>query len=469
MPLEFKRINKDGDDFELLCRDVLEDLGAKILSAPSRGPDGKKDLLIEIQNKDLIGRLESTVYLVQCKHKAHSGKSVLETDIGDFRSACDNFNAKGYFLITSTFPSTTVNNSLEATNGKGIYKTQIWDKKLLEAKIEECPNGKRIIKRYNLIDDIDILVKYTKKIIDGHENIPFTYKQQIDLLVGKALIYEEKNQFEDENFEFKEVITRHGFVCIVEALENGQIVKINKTINCQRIIYISEDTIDSIDSITLNELNNELGQYKDIWYQARLIHFGENVAIDPFLIKLIEIFYKDSPYRPQQESLNFFKLILNVKIDEKIHPVLLTEVLAVIEKNELTVLFPDILNLLDNILNSGMQDLHKTIVTQKIFHVLGKLDKDNSLLNVIENIYDKSDWIQLKVNCLEYYSLRKSDHIKDKVKALVEQSKNKSVLPKHHLIGYNFNKIQIVRNQINWPVSKYVEDYLKSIIEINST
>ncbi|WP_370276880.1 restriction endonuclease [Pontibacterium sp.] len=114
MAIDYKRLGIDGEDFELLCRDVLESYGAVILSEPTRGPDQKKDLVIEIISQDALGNTERVKYLVQCKHKAHSGKSVLESDIGDFRSACLLHETDGYFLITSTIPSVTVSNNLNA-------------------------------------------------------------------------------------------------------------------------------------------------------------------------------------------------------------------------------------------------------------------------------------------------------------------------------------------------------------------
>ncbi|MGB0503741.1 MAG: restriction endonuclease, partial [Thalassolituus sp.] len=68
MALDFTSLAKDGEDFELLCRDVLESRGIDILSHPSRGPDGKKDILISISQKNLLDVSEKTIFLVQCKH-----------------------------------------------------------------------------------------------------------------------------------------------------------------------------------------------------------------------------------------------------------------------------------------------------------------------------------------------------------------------------------------------------------------
>ena len=121
MPLDFSIL--DGEEFEFFCRDLLKSLGAQILSGPSRGPDRKKDLIIKYTIKDLIGREEELKFLVQCKNKAKSNISIYEADLGDIRSSCKIHDTNGYFLITSTIPSTSVEENLEAINLEGIYKT----------------------------------------------------------------------------------------------------------------------------------------------------------------------------------------------------------------------------------------------------------------------------------------------------------------------------------------------------------
>ena len=64
------------DSFELFARDFLtEILSFEILSEPSRGADGGKDILAEERQLGTLSE-NRTIWLVSCKHKAHSGKSV---------------------------------------------------------------------------------------------------------------------------------------------------------------------------------------------------------------------------------------------------------------------------------------------------------------------------------------------------------------------------------------------------------
>ena len=149
MPIDFSQLS--GEDFEFFCRDLLESLGSQILEGPARGPDSKKDLIIQYKIKDVIGREEQYKVLVQCKNNAKSQKSVYESDLGDIRSACKIHNTKGYLLITSTIPSVSAQNILKAINEEGHYFTHYWDKYILEKFISKSKEGLRILDRYGLI------------------------------------------------------------------------------------------------------------------------------------------------------------------------------------------------------------------------------------------------------------------------------------------------------------------------------
>ena len=176
MPIDFSSLS--GEDFEFFCRDLLEALRIEIVEGPSRGPDGKKDLIISYSVKDVIGRKKNYKLLVQCKNKAISKKSVYESELGDIRSSCKIHHTDGYFLITTTILSTTVQNNLKAINEEGIYITHYWDKYTLEKYISKSRDGIKILERYGLIqseykiyvfnalipEEYDLLCKMNKKI-----------------------------------------------------------------------------------------------------------------------------------------------------------------------------------------------------------------------------------------------------------------------------------------------------------------
>lgn len=121
------------DTFELFARDFFSKvLKFNILSEPSRGADGGKDILVEeIQT----GTLSETriVWLVSCKHKAHSGNSVTPDDETNISDRLEQFNADGFIGFYSTVPSSGLNNRLDSY--KGRYRIQIFDKERIEALI----------------------------------------------------------------------------------------------------------------------------------------------------------------------------------------------------------------------------------------------------------------------------------------------------------------------------------------------
>ncbi len=149
MTIDFSQLT--GEEFEFFCRDLLESLGVQILEGPARGPDAKKDMIIQYKIKDVIGREKQIKLLVQCKNNAKSQKSVYESNLGDIRSACKNHDTEGYLLITSTIPSVSAQNILKAINKEGYYFTHYWDKYTLVKFISKSEDGLRILDRYGLI------------------------------------------------------------------------------------------------------------------------------------------------------------------------------------------------------------------------------------------------------------------------------------------------------------------------------
>jgi len=76
---DFKRI-ESGEDFELLCEDLLQAMGYTVEASVSRGPDLGRDIIVSKTVTDEMGFTESYRYLIECKHYARSGKSVQEAD-----------------------------------------------------------------------------------------------------------------------------------------------------------------------------------------------------------------------------------------------------------------------------------------------------------------------------------------------------------------------------------------------------
>lgn len=145
--LDFKELAKDGQDFELLLRELLFNEGLRVYWS-GKGPDGGKDLIC-IEDNDGIFSPSSKTWLIQCKHKAHSESSVGVGDLDDIVDSCSQHDANGYLLATSTQPSSAVVARLEgiSNNPKNNITATYWDSVKIE-QLLSTPNHWRIAQRF---------------------------------------------------------------------------------------------------------------------------------------------------------------------------------------------------------------------------------------------------------------------------------------------------------------------------------
>lgn len=128
MIIDFKEIpvaNKGGgeqDRFEQFACDFLDTIGFKIVRRPDRGPDGKKDLIVSDTRKGVGG--ETTVtWLVSCKHNAHAGNAVKDTDEEDIHDRVLKHKCNGFLGFYSTLPASTLSDKLHGLRDKIEYTT----------------------------------------------------------------------------------------------------------------------------------------------------------------------------------------------------------------------------------------------------------------------------------------------------------------------------------------------------------
>lgn len=149
--IDFKEIpcanTGDGeqDTFELFARDfVSEVLGLKILSQPNRGADGGKDFLAEEIQSGTVG--ETCVrWLISCKHNAHSGKSVSESDEQNIFDRVRQHDAQGFMGFYSTIASSGLGNRLDSFSND--FSVIIFDGRAIEKRLLESKKT-TLIKRY---------------------------------------------------------------------------------------------------------------------------------------------------------------------------------------------------------------------------------------------------------------------------------------------------------------------------------
>lgn len=130
--LDFKELPIDGNDLELLIREILLIKGYRVQWS-GKGPDGGKDLLC-FEERDSEFLKDKKTWLIQCKHNAHNGSSAGVNDLDDIVDCCTQHNADGFLLVCSTFPSSAVINRLEgiSNNPSNNITATYWDATRIE-------------------------------------------------------------------------------------------------------------------------------------------------------------------------------------------------------------------------------------------------------------------------------------------------------------------------------------------------
>lgn len=145
--LDFKEMAQDGNDFELLTRELLF---ARDMRAywSGRGADGGRDLLAVEVGDPTLGAKERR-WVVSCKHFAHADRSVGNADLGEISDICAQHQAEGFLLVCSTHLSAGAVERLDAIerNQASRIATHYWDGVTLE-RLLTTPAGWAIAQRF---------------------------------------------------------------------------------------------------------------------------------------------------------------------------------------------------------------------------------------------------------------------------------------------------------------------------------
>jgi hypothetical protein len=133
------------DTFELFARDFLEELGYTILEGPDRGADGKKDIIVSEERRGISGTTDIK-WLVSCKHYAHSGKSVSDTDEPNIQDRVATHKCDGFIGFYSTISSVSLKNNLHGLQDKIQFR--VFDREKIESFLLKSPEGMRLASRY---------------------------------------------------------------------------------------------------------------------------------------------------------------------------------------------------------------------------------------------------------------------------------------------------------------------------------
>ncbi|MGN7713716.1 hypothetical protein [Agrobacterium radiobacter] len=148
--LDFTEIPSAGsgpnrDSFELFAREFLHHLKFQIIKGPNRGADTGADLIVEEQRKGAGG--SSTIrWLVSCKHKAKSGKSVSPTDEPNILERLEGHKCHGFMGFYSTIVSTGLASTLDGL--KSRCEILVFDAASIERHLAENDAMQTLAKRF---------------------------------------------------------------------------------------------------------------------------------------------------------------------------------------------------------------------------------------------------------------------------------------------------------------------------------
>jgi hypothetical protein len=123
--IDFTELPEDGNAFEQLIREISLVIGLHP-HWTGKGPDQGRDLILSETATGPLGKFERT-WLAQCKHFAHSKKSVGRDDLRSVVDDCSQVNATAYLLVCSTQASSSLVTKLREIESASKIKVQIWD------------------------------------------------------------------------------------------------------------------------------------------------------------------------------------------------------------------------------------------------------------------------------------------------------------------------------------------------------
>lgn len=131
--VDFTELPTDGVKFEQLVRELLLIEGMRP-HWTGQGSDGGRDLLVEETLKGTLQDGQRT-WLVDCKHKAHSNKSVGVSDVSDVVDRCRAAGAQGILLACSTQLTSGLARKFQELYQRYEIVSEVWDGVVIEKKL----------------------------------------------------------------------------------------------------------------------------------------------------------------------------------------------------------------------------------------------------------------------------------------------------------------------------------------------
>ncbi|OEH85575.1 hypothetical protein BHU72_01895 [Desulfuribacillus stibiiarsenatis] len=192
--LDFKELREDGVDFEQLIRELLLAEGLEV-HWTGVGSDGDRDLIVEESYESVLGSIKKK-WVVQCKHKALSGKSVSKDDL-NILETCLAVGAEGFLLACSTQPTSALLRHFKDIEDSQKIQIKYWDSIEIEKRLMK-PNNFHLIdvffeksskkigwKLFNTLDSKFWMAYYKKYFIylSSRSSLTFCELQFVEKLI----------------------------------------------------------------------------------------------------------------------------------------------------------------------------------------------------------------------------------------------------------------------------------------------
>jgi hypothetical protein len=132
------------DTFENFTKEFLELYGFQIIESPSRGADGGLDLKVK-EVRSGIGGFTDVIWLVSCKHFAHSGKAISGNHELNISDRVRSNKCNGFIGFYSSVPSSGL---IRNFSGLSDIEFKIFDKEDIEKEIIGINKMERLFARY---------------------------------------------------------------------------------------------------------------------------------------------------------------------------------------------------------------------------------------------------------------------------------------------------------------------------------
>ncbi|WP_042201254.1 restriction endonuclease [Paenibacillus camerounensis] len=136
--INFKELPRDGTDLERLTRELFHREGYEV-HWTGKGPDGGRDLIVIEKVQGPLSKFERK-WLIQCKHKAHSGNSIGKDEANSLITDCERINAEGYLMVCTTSLSSGLIQAYEEIKSSRKLVIDYWDDVKLEEKLLKPTN-----------------------------------------------------------------------------------------------------------------------------------------------------------------------------------------------------------------------------------------------------------------------------------------------------------------------------------------